>query len=255
MAATPSERQASELARLGDIRRLGTDRAAEAAETLVDAFSRDPFLNWLLEGSAPTEAARQVKHQQYWLWCCQHILPDQEMHALGDLSAVAMWYPYSGLPTVERNPELRSIDSPRPPAAGPGFFGELQLDPFERFCLSLLGSSARFLQLLQVLRDCSYVMRQALGQQPAWYLAVVGVKRSMQGRGLGAKLLDVMLRRCDRLGLPAFLESSTQRNVAFYRRLGFELLADPLPSLIEVPGGEPLIPMLRLPQADPQIHA
>lgn len=244
-----SDRKASELARLADVRRIGTDRADEAAETLTDAFTRDPFMNWMLEGSAQTEAARQAKHKQYWRWCCQNILPHQEMHALGDFSGVAMWYPYPDLPT--ENSASQSASQPvSQPSIQQSHFPDKQLNPFESLCLSLLGPSNRFKELLQTLQTCEHVMREALGRQPAQYLAVVGVKHSMQGRGIGAKLLDVMLKRCDRLGLPAFLESSTQGNVAFYRRLGFELLAEPLPSLIDVPGGEPLIPMLRQPKIE-----
>ena len=113
-----------------------------------------------------------------------------------------------------------------------------------------MGDTSRHEEFLQVLKQCHQVMHAAVGDQPAWYLAAVGVKSSHKGQGLGSRLLGKMLARCDRLGRPAYLESSSQRNLAFYQRLGYERLADPLPSIIEVPGGsEPLVPMLRQPTA------
>lgn len=233
-----TERQASELARLRDVCRIGTDRADEAAETLLDAFVGDPFMEWMLKGSARTRRARRQKHRLYWQWCCRSLPADWELHALGDLSAAAIWYPL---------PEVSAV--------------ELE-DPFERFCRDLLGPSRRLGELLEVLKRCKQVMAATLGQQPAWYLAAVGVRSGLKGRGLGGQLLEAMLGRCDRLGLPAYLESSTRRNLPFYRRLGFELLdggggdagegvtggGDAGEVLIEVPGGEPLIPMLRQPR-------
>ncbi len=239
MAEAERERQASELARLRDICRIGTDRADEAAETLLDAFTGDPFMEWMLRGSARTRRARRQKHRRYWHWCCRSLMSDWEMHALGDLSAVAIWYPL---------PEVSAAEIS---------------DPFERFCGELLGPGRRLGELLEVLEQCKQIMEATLGQRPAWYLAAVGVRSEMKGRGRGGQLLEAMLRRCDRLGLPAYLESSTRRNVPFYRRLGFEVLegagADGSSDagtptgelLIEVPGGEPLIPMLRQPRQPP----
>lgn len=56
-----------------------------------------------------------------------------------------------------------------------------------------------------------------------WYLAVLGVDPDAQGRGLGSRVLAPVLERCDREGIDAYLESSNERNHAFYRRQGFEL--------------------------------
>jgi GNAT superfamily N-acetyltransferase len=53
------------------------------------------------------------------------------------------------------------------------------------------------------------------------YLAFLGVRPEWQGRGLGSALLTPVLERCDREGMPAFLEASTPRNRALYERHGF----------------------------------
>jgi ribosomal protein S18 acetylase RimI-like enzyme len=76
--------------------------------------------------------------------------------------------------------------------------------------------------------------------EPHWYLSMIGVDPSRQGQGLGAALLKAGLARCDADGLPAYLESSSPKNVPLYERHGFEVIG-----LIR-PGDHPgLIPMYR----------
>lgn len=77
-------------------------------------------------------------------------------------------------------------------------------------------------------------------EEPHWYLSMIGVDPSRQGQGLGAALLKAGLARCDADGLPAYLESSSPKNVPLYERHGFEVIG-----LIR-PGDHPgLIPMYR----------
>jgi GNAT superfamily N-acetyltransferase len=56
---------------------------------------------------------------------------------------------------------------------------------------------------------------------PHWYLAVLGTDPSAQGRGLATAALAPVLERCDAEGLPAYLETATPENVAFYEARGF----------------------------------
>lgn len=57
--------------------------------------------------------------------------------------------------------------------------------------------------------------------EPHWYLALLGTDPERQGHGLGSAVLTPVLDRCDAEGLPAYLESSKERNVSFYERHGF----------------------------------
>jgi len=60
----------------------------------------------------------------------------------------------------------------------------------------------------------------------AWYLSIVGVHPGAQGRGLGQSLLRPTLDEASSSRKVCYLETFTQRNIAFYERLGFEVVAD-----------------------------
>jgi len=77
-----------------------------------------------------------------------------------------------------------------------------------------------------------------------WYLHYLGVEPRRQGRGLGGALMAPVLAECDRDGVPAHLEASTERNRRLYERNGFDLK-----STFDLPlGGPPLRSMWREPR-------
>lgn len=59
--------------------------------------------------------------------------------------------------------------------------------------------------------------------EAAWSLATVGVRPAFQGSGLGSAVTLAGLRVLDELAVPAALETSDERNVRLYKRLGFSL--------------------------------
>ncbi|MDV5148170.1 GNAT family N-acetyltransferase [Streptomyces sp. SBC-4] len=63
-------------------------------------------------------------------------------------------------------------------------------------------------------------------QEPGWFLETVGTAPEAQGRGLGSAVLIPGIQEAERAGYPAFLETSSEANVRFYERLGFEVTAD-----------------------------
>lgn len=80
-------------------------------------------------------------------------------------------------------------------------------------------------------------------QAACWYLPFIGVDPRCQGQGHGSRILAQGLARCDRDGLPAYLEASSPRNRALYERHGFAVAGE-----IRVADSPPLWPMLRSPR-------
>ena len=62
--------------------------------------------------------------------------------------------------------------------------------------------------------------------EPHWTLQYLGVVRSRQGAGLGAAAVAPILAVCDVEHLPCGLVSTNPRNVSFYERLGFRVIAE-----------------------------
>jgi ribosomal protein S18 acetylase RimI-like enzyme len=81
-------------------------------------------------------------------------------------------------------------------------------------------------------------------EPPHWYLSTLGTDPDQQGHGLGSALLADRLRRLDADALPAYLESSKERNVPFYERHGFAVT-----ETVDLPDG----PRLWLMWRDPQV--
>jgi len=79
--------------------------------------------------------------------------------------------------------------------------------------------------------------------EPHWYLPLIGVDSTKQGLGYGSVLLRHATERCDRDGLPAFLEASSPRNRALYERHGFETVGE-----IQAGSSPPMWPMRRDPR-------
>ena len=59
-----------------------------------------------------------------------------------------------------------------------------------------------------------------------WYLHIAGVEPAHQGKGLGGASIREGLARATADGVPAYLETATERNVALYRSLGFEVTSE-----------------------------
>jgi len=77
-------------------------------------------------------------------------------------------------------------------------------------------------------------------REPHYYLAALGTDPVHQGKGIGSALIEPVLARCERERLPAYLESSKEANVPFYRKHGFEVA-----EALEVPGGPTVWSMIR----------
>ena len=173
-----------------DVRRAGPADVDALAATLARAFEDDPMTLHLF----PRPAARRRALPRYFsMLLSRSFLPAGEVWMPSDASAGAAWTP--------------------PGARRPGLRDMVRLAPM----VAVIGR--RLPRAIAVMR----AVEARHPPTPHWYLAVIGTDPPAQGRGTGSALLTTVLERCDREGHPAYLESSKEENVPFYRRHGFEI--------------------------------
>jgi len=66
-------------------------------------------------------------------------------------------------------------------------------------------------------------------KKPHYYLFAIGARQAHQGKGIGRRLMEAGLMRADADKMPAYLESSKETNVGFYRQFGFEVVQTIVP--------------------------
>jgi ribosomal protein S18 acetylase RimI-like enzyme len=86
------------------------------------------------------------------------------------------------------------------------------------------------LPFLRVLRysifrglEVAGLIEKHLPKEPVWYLHYAGCDPAYQGQGFGGAAIRAGLDRADEDGLPAYLETADEKNVALYRNFGFEV--------------------------------
>lgn len=194
------------------IRKASRDDAGPLGVTLARAFAEDPVMRWLL----PTTRARTARLPRLFAMELRDLyLPHDEVYTTRDLVGGAMWAP----PERWRTPRANLVRA------------------IPRLAWALRGHTLAAVQ-------CVSAIERVHPAEAHWYLAVVGTAPSHRGQGVGSALLAPVLERCDRDFLPAYLESSREDNLAFYRRLGFEVT-----ETLDLPDGGPRIwPMWRDPR-------
>ena len=177
---------------------------SNVVEVMDAGFRDDPTVSWV----SATEAGFADLHPKFVEACARPAFAAQAVHAVTGFKGAAIWYPPGIALDVE---ELARIfeSAPRPDRIS-AFF-EL-VDACERYRPS----------------------------QPYWELELLAVDPTSQGQGLGARLLAYGLEITDGEGLPVYLESSNPANLSFYRRHGFELLAE-----VTIPHAPRRFPMFR----------
>jgi GNAT superfamily N-acetyltransferase len=179
-----------------------------AARTLARAFASDPVMSWLT-GNRPARFARVA--QGFFAEEARRMAALGGAWITADGAAAALWSP----PNTWKMSLLNTA--------------------------RLAPSAARLygIRLLRATRALS-AMEDKHPREPHWYLSILGTDPDFQGKGLGGAVLAPVLARCDRDGLPAYLESSNEANVPFYERQGFEVTGTH-----DFPGGPRLHEMWR----------
>lgn len=169
------------------------------------AFGTDPLLRWVwaddarYAGCAPAffGLLLDLRLDSGEVWVTEEAEEDA-------VTSVAMWDPPGGLlvPTPpERWAQAQAGFSPRERAAWAAY---------------------------------DEVMSVPASAGPHWYLGVLATAPGRQGQGLGRAVTAPVLAAADRTGMPAYLETATETNVAIYGRLGFRVVRE-----ADLPGSGP----------------
>jgi ribosomal protein S18 acetylase RimI-like enzyme len=174
---------------------LRPDQQRAAALTLAEAFTTDP----LLEILAPDPARRGKLGRGMMGVLVAYGMRYGHVWANDDASAVAIWL----------HPESGPMKMPRMLRAG------MWRAPFI-LGLDGMGRMSKAMSATEVFH------KQVEG--PHWYLMTVGTRTARQGQGLGSTLVEMGTSRADDAGVPCYLETGTDSNIAFYRKRGFEVV-------------------------------
>jgi ribosomal protein S18 acetylase RimI-like enzyme len=167
-------------------RRATADDYATVVRVLARAFDKDPVANWMLR--------RDHLESAFGTFFKHAVLPHDEAWISGD-DGVALWTP----------PGKWS-------ATGFHFFAMAPA------LLSAVGAT----KLVARARAAQRVSERH-PRERHWYLFAIGVDPAMQGKGIGSKLLRVVLERCDADKTAAYLEASTETSARIYERHGFRV--------------------------------
>jgi GNAT superfamily N-acetyltransferase len=179
---------------------------------------------WLI----PDQAARREIFPRYFRMYVERAFADGLVHTTPALSAAALWIPGSG---------------PAEPAAG--------------YVEQLAEITGPWVNRFQVF-DTELDAHHPIGVEHH-HLAILAVAPGWQGQGIGTALLHAHHAALDQLGVPAYLEASSERTRSIYLNHGYSDYGEPivLPGTLplegdastgEAPPAAFMYPMLREPQ-------
>ena len=196
---------------------LPVSKIPEAAELLSRVFWDDPMTVFLY----PDTGERRGLQPHFYVMNIEHAAIGGELYTTSSFKGVAVWR----FPGDETRPRVEAGKDPRnrlPGAMGAG--------PFER---------------LMIITESIYAMHRNLVKGKHCYLLFLGVEPGHQGQGIGSMLIKPVLERADRAGLPCYLETMKEVNLAFYGKHGFRVGDEK-----QIAGGGPHIwALIRLPGA------
>jgi GNAT superfamily N-acetyltransferase len=174
------------------LRQAGRADLPEIVDIWVDAFDEDPFHRWV----QPDADAWPVYVHAWMTFVAELVL--SAGHTFMTPDAAVAWVP----------PDVALIgpdDFARGRAIVAEHAGERRA---EHAVATILGARAHD------------------PDESHWTLQYLGVRQRAQARGVGATAVAPGLERCDAAGLPCALVSTNARNVPFYERHGFDVVAE-----------------------------
>ncbi|WP_420457472.1 GNAT family N-acetyltransferase [Rubrivirga sp.] len=199
------------------VRPLRSDEVEAAAALAARAFFDDPLFQFVYPDPSRRLAGFAGEHAAYVRYVYAPYGVCEMAEADGALAGLALW-----LPPGAEVPAWREWTALPALVRGAG------------------------LRRLPAVRRAYRAFDDAMPDGRFWYLGLLAVDPEAQGRGVGSALVRAGLARADAGEVGTFLETGTATNVAFYRRLGFEVTGE-----IPLPGGPTHWAMWRAPDSTP----
>ena len=182
----------------GELLRLTLKERDAGAAVLGRAFAKYELLRYYF----PDENRRRAIADSFVLIALSVCLKYGEAYTTSEkMEGVAAWLPPGKAPFGGWQ-ILRSV--PLPTLLRFGRQGAARMQAYGRFVANL---------------------HRKLLPYPHWYLQVIGVDPPYQGRGFTSRLIRPMLERIDWERMPCALDTNIDKNVAIYRRFGFEVVS------------------------------
>jgi len=180
--------------------RLTKKQVKQAGEVLGRALCDDPIIIYLMPGEE--RILRLVKHI-YQMTTCLGVRYGEVYANSPNLEGVATWH----------------------------YLKELQEETFwGKLVCSLKGKVYKVgmdvAKKHKPMEEYMHKVHKEIIPGEHWYLYVLGVDPLHQGKGYGSSLIRQKLEDIDQQGIPAYLETSVERNVKFYEKHGFHVLKE-----------------------------
>jgi len=178
------------------VARAGYDDHAKLGAALGAAFTDDPVFAWLI----PSDVSRRDERLATFFGSIarSYLRRDKHVYLAADAAGGALW-------------------------SAPGSWS-LPMSEVARETRSAFFSFGR--NVARALR-CQLEIESKHPKDPKhWYLGYLGVAPEHQGQGVGATMLREVTDQADSTGVPAYLESSNERNLTLYERHGFRVVED-----------------------------
>lgn len=188
--------------------RLPRQDAARGAEMLADAFHQDPVWRALF-GAQATLAQRRAAFETPLLYTCRY---GQARASSPALEGVIAWAP-----------------GQRARMSLSGLLWSGALWSGLRMGFRLGAKTQAIFRPIEADREAH------MRGRPYLYLSILGVAPQQQSQGIGGRLLRAAIAESERQGLPLYLETETERNVAFYARHGFRTLQQVMLPIVNLP--------------------
>jgi ribosomal protein S18 acetylase RimI-like enzyme len=178
--------------------RLEPSKRRQAAAMLTRAFQDDPLYRAVLPEAEKRRKLLFWLHDKMLRYCSLY----GTMYSLPSLEGAACWLP-PGQTEITIGRILRSGLIGMPLRMGPAAY-----------------------MRMSAYMERSNELRRRNSPDAHWYLWVLGVDLPHQGKGIGGRLIRPVLEQADASGTVCYLETETERNLAFYARHGFRVVAD-----------------------------